>query len=234
MSAAGVSSSAKMAGRDLTESAICRIGYGRAMTDVVTTLEQLHQLYSEPVEAAVRKVTPQLTPLQREYVEASPFVVLASNGPDGVDCSPRGDGPGFVRFVDPLHLQMPDRRGNNRLDSLRNIVEDSRVALLFLVPGIGVTLRVNGRAVLRTDDALRESFAVDGKLPATVIEVEVVEAYIQCPKALIRSKLWESSEHRGADELPTVGQMLTEITNGAYDGAAYDAAYPERIKATLY
>jgi uncharacterized protein len=203
------------------------------MSDVITTLEQLHELYDDAVEAAVRKVTPRITPLQRAYVEASPFVVLATHGPEGVDCSPRGDGPGFVRVVDDGLLRMPDRRGNNRLDSLRNIVRDPTVALLFLVPGVGITLRVNGSACLRTDPSLRGEFSVAGKLPATVIEVRVAEAYVQCPKALIRSHLWDPGRFRASEELPTIGQMLAEISEG-YDGAAYDAAFPERIRQTLY
>lgn len=203
------------------------------MSDVITTLEQLHELYDDAVEAAVRKVTPRITPLQRTYVEASPFVVLATHGPEGVDCSPRGDGPGFVRVVDDGLLRMPDRRGNNRLDSLRNIVRDPTVALLFLVPGVGITFRVNGSACLRTDPSIREQFAVDAKLPATVIEVSVAEAYIQCPKALIRSHLWDPDRFRASDELPTIGQMLAEISEG-YDAAAYDAASPERLRQTLY
>lgn len=203
------------------------------MPDVITTLEQLHELYDDAVEAAVRKVTPRITPLQRRYVEAAPFVVLATHGPEGVDCSPRGDGPGFVRMTDEGLLRMPDRRGNNRLDSLRNIVRDPTVALLFLVPGVGVTFRVNGSACLRTDPALRAEFAVDGKLPATIIEVTPAEAYVQCPKALIRSHLWDPERFRTADQLPTIGQMLAEISEG-YDGAAYDAAAPERLRQTLY
>jgi PPOX class probable FMN-dependent enzyme len=202
--------------------------------DVVTSIDELEQLYGTPVDTSLIKVTRAITPLQREYVEASPFVLLATIGPEGVDCSPRGDPAGFVRIVDSRTLQLPDRRGNNRLDSLRNIVRDPRVALLFLVPGVGVTFRVIGRAVLRTDTELRQSFAVEGKLPATVIEVSVEQAYTQCPKALIRSDLWNPARHRSASELPTVGQVNEQITNGEFDGAAYDASYPERVEQTIY
>jgi PPOX class probable FMN-dependent enzyme len=202
--------------------------------NTVTTLQELEALYEAPVETSQLKVTDHVTPLQREYIDASPFVVLATVGANGVDCSPRGDPAGFVRVVDPATLQLPDRRGNNRLDSLRNIVTDGRVALLFLVPGIGVTLRINGTAVLRTDEALRATFEIDAKLPTTVIEVTVGECYTQCPKALIRSELWNAERFRTASELPTVGQINTQITNGAFDGAAYDAGYPERIRQTIY
>lgn len=211
-------------------------GYGGGVgtSDVVSSIEQLERLYGTPVDTSLIKVTPRITPLQREYVEASPFVVLASNGPEGVDCSPRGDAPGFVRVVDANTLHLPDRRGNNRLDSLRNIVRDPRVSLLFMVPGVGVTFRVIGRAVLRTDTELRERFAVDGKPPTTVIEVSVEQAYTQCPKALIRSDLWNPERYRQASELPSVGRINEQITEGAFDGAAYDAAYPERIRQTIY
>lgn len=203
--------------------------------DVITTIDRLEALYGELSPGADRKVTARLTPLQRRYVDESPLALLASVGPEGVDCSPRGDGPGFVRVSDDgAVLHLPDRRGNNRIDSLRNIVRDGRVALLFLVPGIGVALRVNGTACLRTDPSLRESFTVAGRVPATVVEVAVVEAYTQCPKAVVRSGVWDPARHRSADELPTVGQIMSEITAGDMDGEAYDREYPERMRRTLY
>lgn len=210
------------------------VNYGCRMADVITSLDQLHALYAEPVESSVRKVTNRLISSQAAYVEASPFAILATNGPEGVDCSPRGDGPGFVRIASPTTLHLPDRRGNNRLDSLRNIVRDPSVALLFLVPGIGTTLRVNGKAVLRTDEPLCRSFTFENKIPALVIEVAIDEAYTQCPKALIRSGLWDPSRFRDASELPSAGAMMTEIADGDFDGAAYDAAYPARLEETLY
>jgi PPOX class probable FMN-dependent enzyme len=160
--------------------------------------------------------------------------VLATSGPDGLDCSPRGDPAGFVRVADEHTLLLPDRRGNNRLDTLRNIVVDPRVGLLFLVPGVGVTLRVNGTARLRTDQDLRASFAVRGAEPALVIEVRTDAVYTQCPKALVRSKLWDVSRHRDAAELPSVGEIMQAVTRGEVDGAAYDRDYPERLRSTLY
>ncbi len=202
--------------------------------DVIGSIAALEGLYGDPVPAAVVKEIDHISPLHRAYIEASPFMVLATSGPDGLDCSPRGDPAGFVRVADPRTLLLPDRRGNNRLDSLRNIVTDPRVALLFLVPGIGVTLRVNGRARLRTDEALRAGFAMDGKLPTLVVEITAERVYTQCPKALVRSNLWDPAGHRTADELPTVGQIMAAITGGEIDGAAYDADYPQRLRETIY
>ncbi|TDT14477.1 hypothetical protein BDK89_0032 [Ilumatobacter fluminis] len=198
---------------------------------LVRSIEQLEELYPWR-EGMERKVTPTITPEQARYVEESPFVVVATVGPEGVDCSPRGDPAGFVRIVDERTLMMPDRRGNNRVDTLRNIVRDGRVALLFFVPGIGVTLRVNGTARLLTCPALRASFAMDDKVPTSIIEVAVGEVYTQCPKALVRSDLW-NAEHRTHDDVPTVGQVMAGIVD-TFDGDAYDAGYPEHMARTIY
>jgi uncharacterized protein len=199
------------------------------------TIAELESLYDTPAKPSLDKEVPVVTPLHRQYIEASPFVLVATAGADGLDCSPRGDPAGFVRVSDDGGtLWLPDRRGNNRLDTLRNIVVDGRIALLFLVPGVGVTLRVNGTAVLDTDDALRASFEVEGKLPTTVITITPTSVYTQCPKALIRSNLWDPSLHRDPKDLPTTGQIMEWITNGDFDGAAWDAAYPERVRQTIY
>ena len=201
---------------------------------IVRTLDELEALYDTVVPNAVIKELDHLLPEHRAYVEASPFVLLATNGPGGLDCSPRGDPAGFVRVADERTLLLPDRRGNNRLDSLRNLVVDPRIGLLFLIPGLNVTLRVNGTAVLSTDEELRRSFAMGDKLPATVIVVTTTAVYTQCPKALIRSKLWDPTLHRDVADLPSVGQIMERITNGEIDGAALDAAYPERVRQTIY
>ena len=202
---------------------------------VIRTIDELEALYGEAVPTSLQKEVPALTPLHREYVAASPFVVVATSGAGGLDCSPRGDPAGFVRVSDDGRtLWLPDRRGNNRLDTLRNIVADPRIALLFLVPGVGVTLRVNGTAELTTDHDLRASFEMQGKLPATVIVVTPTSVYTQCPKALIRSNLWDPSGHVDPTTLPTPGQILEDITNGEFDAAPYDAAYPERVRQTIY
>src|ERR1700722_6590980 len=158
----------------------------------ITTTEQLESLYSDaPYGPALVKEADRVTPQYRKLIEAAPFFALATSGADGLDCSPRGDPAGFVRVVDEHTLVIPDRRGNNRIDSLRNLVHDPRVALLFLIPGVGETMRVIGRAKLSTDPKLNESFIVNGKAPKCVLIVTVEKAYFQCTKAIIRSKLWD-------------------------------------------
>ena len=200
----------------------------------IRTLAELEALYDVPMSTSITKEIDHLTELHCAYIEASPFVVVASAGAGGLDCSPRGDPAGFVHIADERTLLMPDRRGNNRLDTLRNLVVDPRIGLLFLIPGIGVTLRVNGTALLSTDDELRRRFAIDDKLPTTVIVITTTAVYTQCPKALIRSHLWDPSRHRDASELPSVGDIMEAITAGTFDGKAFDDAYPERIRQTIY
>ncbi|MFN0028582.1 MAG: pyridoxamine 5'-phosphate oxidase family protein [Acidimicrobiales bacterium] len=209
------------------------------ISSIVSQEAQLDAIYGEPVPAAVLKEVPIVTAEYRAFIEASPFVVLATAGPngDGLDCSPRGDPAGFVRVLDERTLAIPDRRGNNRVDSLRNIVRDGRVGLLFLVPGVGETLRVNGRAVLSADPDLRASFAAGeqrDKVPATVIVITVESVYIQCPKALVRSKLWDPATQIERSALPSMGEILHTISEGNFDGTAFDAAYPERLRQTIY
>jgi len=201
----------------------------------ITTLEALEALYQPaPVAASIVKVADHITPHYAALIQASPFVALATVGPEGLDCSPRGDLPGFVRIADPRTLMLPDRRGNNRIDTLRNIVRDPRVALLFLIPGSGTTFRVNGRAVLSADPALLDSFAVDGKPPRTVTVVTVQEAYFQCARAIVRSGLWNVESHVAPKSLPTAGAMLAAVTAGEVGGEAYDQTWPERAAKTLW
>ena len=200
----------------------------------IRSLDQLEELYSAPVPTSVTKEIDHLTELHRAYIEASPFVLVATSGLDGLDCSPRGDPPGFVRVVDERTLMMPDRRGNNRLDTLRNLVVNPRIGLLFLVPGVGVTLRVNGTAEISTDVELRESFVMGDKVPTTVIIITTTSVYTQCPKALMRSHLWDPARHRDPSELPSVGDIMEVITSGVLDGKAYDDAYPQRLRETIY
>jgi len=200
----------------------------------ITSIAQLEAVYGQPSGASLWKEIDHVNDEYRAFIEASPFFVLSSCGPEGVDCSPRGDAPGFVRVSDPKTLMIPDRRGNNRIDSLRNIVRDPRVSLLFLVPGVGETIRVIGRARITTDPALCESFIFAGKTPRAVIVVSVESCYFQCPKALVRSKLWEASSIVDRKSLPSSGTILAAITKGEHGGEEYDRAYPERLKATIY
>lgn len=200
----------------------------------VTTTEQLEAIYGQPLERSVIKELPVLAPIYRPFIEHAPFMVLATAGPEGLDCSPRGDAPGFVRIVDDRTLAIPDRRGNNRIDSLRNIVRDPRVALLFMVPGVGETLRVNGRARISVERPLLDSFAVDGKAPRSVLLVTIDSVYFQCTKALVRSRLWDASRQVERKRLPSAGDIFVAITRGAFDGAAYDRGYPEHMKSTIY
>jgi len=201
---------------------------------LVTTVEQLEALYGAPSRNALVKELDHVSDHYRAFIEAAPFVVVATAGPDGLDCTPRGDPPGFVRVVDRQTLLLPDRRGSNRVDSLRNIVVDSRIALLFLIPGVGETLRVNGRAAISVDPALCASFAIAGKAPRSVIVVTAERVYFQSPKALVRSRLWDSSRHVDRRSLPSSGQILAAIRPGEINADALDRAYPERIRETIY
>jgi PPOX class probable FMN-dependent enzyme len=200
----------------------------------IRTVEELEALYGEPSEASLVKEAPCLTAEYRALIEASPFAVLGTVGPEGLDCSPRGDQPGFVRVVDERTLLLPDRRGNNRADSLKNIVRDPRVALLFLLPGSGTTLRVNGRAVLTTDAALCESFAVDGSRPRSIVVISIEVVYFQCARAILRADLWNPAKHVPAACLPTPGQMLAALTSNRVGGQSYDEAWPSRAQASLW
>jgi PPOX class probable FMN-dependent enzyme len=200
----------------------------------VTTLEALEALYDKPYGPAIVKEIDRLNPHYRTFIEAAPFFALATSGPDGLDCSPRGDAPGFVRVADEKTLLIPDRRGNNRIDSLRNIVSDPLVALLFLIPGVGETIRVIGRASISTDPALTETFIVNGKAPRSVIAVAVERVFFQCTKAIVRSKLWDPALHVDRKSLPSAGTILGEISGGKIGGPEHDRAQPQRIKETLY
>jgi len=201
---------------------------------LVATVEDLEKLYGEPHGVAVVKEIDHINDSYRAFIAAAPFLTLATSGPEGLDCSPRGDAPGFVRVVDERTLLIPDRRGNNRIDSLRNIVRDPRVAILFLIPGIGETLRIVGRARLSSDPQLRMSFAVNGKAPATVLVIAVERVFYQCSKAIVRSKLWDAATQIPRSTLPSAGTILAEITGGRMGGPEHDRGQPERIRATLY
>jgi uncharacterized protein len=201
---------------------------------LVTSIDALERLYGQPYGPSIAKEADRITGHYRAFIEAAPFFALASSGPDGLDCSPRGDAPGFVRVHDEKTLLIPDRLGNNRIDSLRNILQDPRVALLFLIPGCGETIRVNGRAAISVDPALAQTFVVNGKTPRALLIVTVERIYYQCAKAIVRSKLWDASRHVDRKSLPSSGTILAELTGGKLGGEAHDRAAPERLKATLY
>ncbi len=209
-------------------------------THRITSPEEFAALYPNPIATA--SVIKEIDHVDANYaalIAASPFFVLATNGPDGLDCSPRGDLPGFVTVSDAKTLLIPDRRGNNRLDSLKNILFDNRIGMLFLIPGYGETLRVNGTATLSTDPGLRARFDMAGKLPACIIVVAVESVYFQCSRAVVRADLWNPSAQVDRRTLPSAGTILRDIaartaTAEVFDGDAYDKALPERVRATLY
>jgi len=201
--------------------------------NLVTSEAQLEEIYGKPAGAAVIKEIDHISDHYRSFIEASPFVVLATSGPGGLDCTPRGDPAGFVRVVDNRTVMLPDRRGNNRIDTLRNLVNDPRIALLFLIPGEGRTLRINGRAAINIDPELCASFIMEGKVPRSVIVVTAESVYTQCPKALVRSRLWDPSLHVDKSSLPSSGTMMKALQSG-FDGDAYDREYPQRLKETIY
>jgi PPOX class probable FMN-dependent enzyme len=201
---------------------------------VIATIEELEAIYGLPNESSTVKEVDWITPQYRALIDASPFVALATAGPEGLDCSPRGDHGSVVRVVDERTVMMPDRRGNNRCDSLRNIVRDPRVALLFLIPGSGNTLRINGQAHISTDPDLLASFGVQGQAPRSVIVVRVDAIYFQCARAIVRSELWNPDLHVDPRSLPTAGQILAELSDARVGGAAYDAEWPERARKTMW
>jgi PPOX class probable FMN-dependent enzyme len=167
-------------------------------------------------------------------IEAAPFVTIATAGPEGLDCSPKGDAPGFVRILDDKTLAIPDRPGNNRIDGFRNILRDPRIALLFLIPGIGETLRINGSADISIDPELMQGFAVNGKLPRAVLIVHVESIFFHCSKAIVRSRLWDEATKIDRKLLPSTGTLIAELSEGRLGGEAYDRELPERIKTQLY
>lgn len=200
----------------------------------VTTVQALEQLYGPIAAPSLTKEVDHVHAVYRPFIEAATFVILASSGPGGLDASPRGDQAGFVHIEDSKTLYLPDRRGNNRIDSLRNIIDDPRVALLFLIPGVGETLRVNGTAQISIDPALLSRFAVNGQLPKSVLRITVTSVYFQCSRAVIRAGLWDITRHVERSSLPTAGKILKEVSAAQIDGDAYDKALPGRIADTLY
>jgi uncharacterized protein len=201
--------------------------------DIVTSVEELQALYGAPGEASLIKVTPYLTLEYRAMIEASPFMALATCGPEGLDCSPRGDAGCVIHIEDEKTLMLPDWRGNNRIDSLANIVRDPRVALMFLIPGSNTAMRVNGKAVVTVDPAVTARFEMDGRHPRSVVVIEIEEVYSQCARAILRAELWNPEKYRDTRSLPTVGDMLKGVKEG-FDGASYDRDWPGRAAKTMW
>ena len=201
---------------------------------VVKSVEQLESLYGEPMPTSLAKEIDHINDGYRKLIEVAPFVVIATSGPGGLDCSPKGDAPGFVRIVDDKTLMIPDRPGNNRLDGFKNLMSDPRIALLFLIPGCAETLRINGRATVSVDPALRESFAVNGKPARAVLVVSVESIFFHCAKAVMRAKLWDEKAKIDRKSLPTTGTIIAELTGGKLGGEQYDKESPARHQAMLY
>lgn len=201
----------------------------------IASIAQLEAIYGDPSPRAITKEIDHISDHYRAFIDAAPFAVIASVAEEGVDCSPRGDPKGdFVRVVDRKTLMIPDRNGNNRVDTLRNIVRDERCALLFLIPGVGETLRVNGRAELSVEPDLLASFAMQGRLPRSVIVVHVERVYFQCSKALVRSRLWDSESQIPRSALPTTGQIIAALAKEPFDAEEYDRNYPAHLAKTIY
>jgi uncharacterized protein len=200
---------------------------------IIRTPDELKAIYGDVSEASVAKVVPCLTDAYRQMIQSSPFVALATVGPEGLDCSPRGDAGAVVRIEDDRTLALPDWRGNNRIDSLINIVRDPRVALMFLIPGSNSVMRVNGRAVVSVDPGLLESFEMDGKHPRSVAVVTIVEVYFQCARAVMRADLWNPDRRVAAGDLPTPGEMLKAAKVG-FDHETYDREWPARAAKTMW
>lgn len=199
----------------------------------IRTPEQLAGLLGSVAPASLAKEVPFIHAEYRAMIEASPFCVLATSGPDGLDVSPRGDPPGFVAVEDEKTLLLPERRGNNRADSLRNLLVDARVALLFLIPGVGETLRVNGTARISVEPRLLERFPMQGKLPRCVLVIGVESVFFQCARAMQRSGLWQPPAPAAA-QVPSPGKILSALTDAGIDGEKYDRELPQRQRDTLY
>ncbi len=203
----------------------------------ITTLEQLKEVYDAPLDRSLWKEIDHINDHYRMFIESSPFLVLATTGKNGIDCSPRGDPAGFVRVISRKQLLIPDRRGNNRLDSLKNILANPNVGIIFLIPNVGESIRVAGKAEIVIDQALCDSFGINGKPASSVVSITVDKIYYQCQKAIARSRLWDSTSYIPRENLPTAGQMSKEFADsqGAeFDDRVYDAEYPEYMKKTIY
>jgi uncharacterized protein len=204
------------------------------MTDMIETMDGLRAVYSEPTERGKQKCLPALDVHCRNFIALSPFICIGTSGSSGADVSPRGDAPGFVQVIDDRTLLIPDRPGNNRLDSMSNVLSNPRVGLLFMIPGIDETLRVNGRARIVRDDASLTLMAVNGKTPKSGLLVEIDEAFLHCGKALIRSRLWKEDYRVERSRLPSLGTMVNEQIGKPISNEEADRYVENAYKTTLY
>ena len=199
--------------------------------DTIRDMAVLEALFDDAVPTSLAKVTRRMTPLYRQWIDASRFAILSTTGPEGTDASPRGDDGPVVRIVDDQTVWMPDWRGNNRIDSLRNIVRDQRVSVMFMVPGCNNVVRINGSGLLTSDPLVTETFEQAGKHPKVVIVISIAEMYFQCAKAMLRSKLWVSGDESG--KVPTAGQFVREVDQD-FDAESYDSGYVENSKPRMW
>ncbi|MFT6658366.1 pyridoxamine 5'-phosphate oxidase family protein [Maritalea sp.] len=200
----------------------------------ISSVEELARIYGQPSAPSLVKEIDYVADVYAQFIALSPFVGLATVAQEGIDCSPRGDKPGFVRIADQKTLIMPDRRGNNRIDSLRNIVRDPRTSFMFLIPGSSTILRANGKAQISVDTQLLASFAVEEKAPRSAIVLKIDKIYFQCARAIIRSGLWDEASKTDPNIVPTAGQMLAAMTNGEVGGKVYDDEWPERAQKSMW
>lgn len=199
----------------------------------LTTEAEIEALYGAPVPRSITKEIDHLNAPYRRFIELSPFCVIASSGPGGLDATPRGDPAPMVRIVDDRTLMLPDRRGNNRADTLRNLVHDDRIGMIFFVPGSGSTVRVNGRATVTVDPDLLASFEIKGKLPRSVIVISIETVYFHCVKAFHRAGLWATESWPAKADVPTPGEMVKAV-EPEFDADGYDKGYPEHMAKTIY
>jgi uncharacterized protein len=207
------------------------------LMEKILTIAQLEDRYGKPLDRALWKEIDQINAHYRKFIEHCPFVILATSGTNGIDCSPRGDPAGFIRVVDDKHIQIPDRRGNNRLDSLHNIITNPAVGIIFIIPNVGETIRLSGTAEILTNAELCKSFAINGTPASSVISIRVSKVYYQCQKAIARSRLWDPSTYIQREQLPSAGDMtqfFAHARNVEFDGKKYDQEYPEYIRKTIY
>jgi PPOX class probable FMN-dependent enzyme len=206
--------------------------------ETITSKEQLRDLYSQPLELAIKKQLDCLDELSEKFISLSPFAIISTAGKNGLlDASPRGEAAGFIKVLDKHTIAIPDRPGNNRLDSLTNIIENPKIGMLLLIPGFKECLRINGSAKIVTNNDLLKKFYHNGKLPKSLILVSIQEVYFHCAKAITRAKIWDSRSHVSRDKMPSLGRILmSQIApeKSEVEIKEVEALIEDRVKTTLY